>query len=262
MGEPIEHALRALANPLMWVLLFLAWASVTAPHTKAFASAVVGFWALSAPVSVETMAAAWERSYPPVAVDQLPVQRVALVLGGGLAPATRDGAPINWGAASDRVVVAAQLFHAGRVKTLWLTGGADPDRFATSEAAAMAEALRALGVPDTALRLESDSRTTRENAALTAALWPQSWPRTGYLVTSAGHQRRALGDFTHHGFTLQPIPTDPTLLVFSGVQRWLPQGAALEESQALIKEVLGVFLQYLRRELKENAEGRNQHREV
>jgi uncharacterized SAM-binding protein YcdF (DUF218 family) len=119
-------------------------------------------------------------------------------------PETADLA-IVFGSADDdeafrRVRRAAELYHAGLVPRLLLTGG-DPARRGQSEAERMAEVAAAAGVPVAALALETQSRTTWENAllcrqwlerqGLLAGLAGQAGLRTVLLVSAAWHLRRA-----------------------------------------------------------------------
>ena len=63
-----------------------------------------------------------------------------------------------------------------------------------------------LGVPEGRLRLEGDSRNTRENAVFSRMLAAET--QRILLVTSASHMRRAQGSFEAVGFTVIPAATD------------------------------------------------------
>ena len=94
----------------------------------------------------------------------------------------------------ERVEAAAQLFHAGGAKRVVATGGSARGA-SRSEAAAIAEALHARGVPD--VLVEDQSQTTAENAARTAALIGAC---SVWLVTQPFHGRRAARLFRNAGF--------------------------------------------------------------
>ena len=94
----------------------------------------------------------------------------------------------------ERIEAAAQLYHAGGAPRVVATGGTT--RGATrSEAAAIAEGLRARGVPD--VIVEDRSRSTDENATCTAALIGAC---SIWLVTQPFHGRRAARLFRRAGF--------------------------------------------------------------
>jgi uncharacterized SAM-binding protein YcdF (DUF218 family) len=139
---------------------------------------------------------------------------VARVLGAPLevadAPAPADaivilGAPLRAGGAlsevvAERVAAGFGLWRGGAAPIACVTGG--PSR-KTTEADAMADALRALGVPPHALRVEREARTTAENASLTAALLARDGVRTVWLVSQPFHLRRARRLFRHAGLEVR-----------------------------------------------------------
>jgi len=88
-----------------------------------------------------------------------------------------------------------ELYLAGFVPRLLLTGGGDPAR-SCSEAAWMAELVRKQGVPDSALLLEDKSRTTFGNVKLSVTLLRErgllNEITTVLLVSSEWHVRRVL----------------------------------------------------------------------
>jgi uncharacterized SAM-binding protein YcdF (DUF218 family) len=86
----------------------------------------------------------------------------------------------------ERVEAAAQLYHAGGAPRVVATGGVTQGA-SRSEAAAMAEGLRARGVPE--VIVEDRSQTTAENAMFTAALLRDA--RRVWIVTQPFHGRRA-----------------------------------------------------------------------
>lgn len=95
---------------------------------------------------------------------------------------------------AERVEAAARLFHAGGAPKVIATGGITAGA-TIPEAVAVAEALRARGIPD--VIVERASRTTVENARFTAALLPPG--ATVWLVTQPFHGRRAARVFRTAG---------------------------------------------------------------
>lgn len=93
----------------------------------------------------------------------------------------------------ERVEAAAQLFHAGGAPEVIATGGVTSGSIA--EAEAIADALRARGVPR--VTVERVSRSTVENARFTAALLPRG--ATVWIVTQPFHGRRAARLFRAEG---------------------------------------------------------------
>ncbi len=103
---------------------------------------------------------------------------------------------------AERVATAAQLFHAGAAPIVVATGGLLHGAPRT-EADAMAEALRAAGVPAAAIVLERASRSTYENARFTAALLPPG--ARVWIVTQPFHARRATRCFRAFGFDVAAV---------------------------------------------------------
>ncbi len=102
-----------------------------------------------------------------------------------------DGQPSQ--ALARRVDRAVELFLAGRAETLVLTGGAGDTGFVEAEvAAARAESL---GVPRTAMILETRSTSTEENAQFAAEAIQG---RRVVVVTDAYHVLRSERVFSRH----------------------------------------------------------------
>lgn len=207
-----------------------------------------GLWLASTPWCAQTLAHALERRYPALSVAQTPKADAALVLGGVLGAAAPPERPhFNLGPAADRVWHAAALYRAGKVRWVLLVGGNQPGfEAAAPEAETMREMLLTLGVPATAIRLETRSRNTEENARNSLALVRQLQVRRLLLVTSALHMPRAMTifneSFRHSGVELLSAATDVETV--SGephpVWQWLPDVKALAHSSRAIKEYLGV----------------------
>ena len=119
-----------------------------------------------------------------------------VVLGAPLRP---DGTLSAVG--EERVRVGVELWRSGRGRLLCFSGGRAPwARHEEAEATAMARSAAALGVPETALRVESRSRDTAENGRYSAALLLPEGCRRVWLVTQPFHVRRAVLWFRRAGF--------------------------------------------------------------
>lgn len=176
-----------------------------------------------------------------------------LVLGGGITPAlpvTTPLIPANANQAFDRVMEAAKLYHKGLAPCIIVSGGNSlrdiyPD--AQTEAQAMKDALLLMGVPESAILLEGQSLTTRENITYTAELLKnRSINGKIALLTSATHIPRAYENAVRSGLNVDLYATDwITPLPFRGTtRRWLPNAMALEESEIAIKEWIALLVGY------------------
>jgi uncharacterized SAM-binding protein YcdF (DUF218 family) len=132
------------------------------------------------------VAAPLEAADPPGTADAIVVLGAPLSPGGGLSPVV-----------AERVAAAVALWRVGAAPLVCVTGG--PSR-GTTEADAMALALREVGVPERALRVERAARSTFDNARLTAALLRPEGVRSVWLVSQPFHLRRARWLFRRAGF--------------------------------------------------------------
>jgi uncharacterized SAM-binding protein YcdF (DUF218 family) len=114
-----------------------------------------------------------------------------VVLGAGLGPGGTLTPVLE-----ERVAAAAELHRVGAGRIVVATGGVTRGA-PRAEADALAEALRAAGVPD--VLVERESLTTAENARLTARMLAPLGVRTVWLVTQPFHGRRAALLFRREG---------------------------------------------------------------
>ena len=103
------------------------------------------------------------------------------------------------GAALRRVERAASAYREGLATSIILTGGRRWN--GVVEADAFAEALVHLGIPREALVLERESKTTHENAVMTARLLAPENRRSVGIVTCDWHLPRALYCFRRAGLS-------------------------------------------------------------
>lgn len=238
----------ALISPLgaaltlaLLALLLGAW------HSRRWAlglgsAALLWLWLWSLPAASNWLIGQVEARYPVVPVQALPTAQAIVVLGGAMRAATLAQPLPGLSAAADRVWHAARLYHAGKAPLLVLSGGTDPRVNLTSEAEAMRLLLHDLGVPDAAMLLEGNSRTTQENVRFTVDLLRQRGIDHILLVTSALHMRRAIGHFEAVGLRVTPAATDHEANQVPGVLGWLPDAGALDKSGRGLKELVGAWV--------------------
>ena len=100
--------------------------------------------------------------------------------------------------AKERAEAAAELYLGGRVRHIIPTGGVEweTDGRTVSEARYMADILCSLGVPEDAITLEEEARTTKENMICSTLQINRrlrlQHTKTCMIVTSASHLRRSL----------------------------------------------------------------------
>lgn len=247
---PIRYILKQLLMPpgILLLLILLGWL-LRRRFPRLAASCMVaglgGLWLMSLPAMVEWGAGRLERE-PALVEAQWPAlaQRadVILILGAG-----REQNDPAWGAgdqpgilALERLRYAARLARASGLP-LATSGGLHYGQ-PPSEAALMAETMRR----DYRLPvrwLEEESRTTWENAQLSAQLLQAQGVHRVVLVTQAWHMPRARWCFERAGFEVVAAPVG---FLGGGSMRplggWLPEARAVWQSGYLLNEVLGLLL--------------------
>lgn len=103
-------------------------------------------------------------------------------------------------AGRERVSEGARLWHEGLAPLLVFTGGAP---HSVAEAPAMAAGALELGVAPEALIVEAESRTTAENARLTAILLRDRGVQSIWVVSQPFHLRRGRRLFRQQGFEVR-----------------------------------------------------------
>ncbi len=246
---PIRYILKQLLMPpgvLLLLILLGWWLRRRFPRVAVtcFAVGFAGLWLMSLP-AVMQWSAAWLEREPVLEQTQWPTlaQRAdaIVILGAG-----REQNDPGWGGtdqpglmALERLRYAARLARASGLP-LAATGGLHYGQ-PPSEAALMADAMqRDYGLD---IRwLEEESRTTWENAVLSARLLQPQGVRRVVLVTQAWHMPRARWCFEQAGFEVISAPMG---YLSAGYSRplggWLPESRVIWQSSQLLNEVIGLL---------------------
>ncbi|KWR84158.1 MULTISPECIES: YdcF family protein [Pseudomonas] len=245
---PLRYLIKQILMPpgILLILLLLGFVlSRRRPRLAlaCFVAGFAGFWLLSLPLTVEWGARLLERQ-PALARSEwagLAQRAEAIVILG----AGRERGDPAWGddqpglMARERLRYAARLAKASGLPILTSGGlhyGTPP-----SEAQIMATSL----ADDYGVSVrwqEGRSRTTWENAAMSAEILRQAGVRRVVLVTQAQHMPRALWSFEANGLEVVPAP-----MGFIGVDNarpfggWLPEAKAFWQSNQLLNEALGLL---------------------
>ncbi|MCC6642434.1 MAG: YdcF family protein [Deltaproteobacteria bacterium] len=187
----------------------------------------------------------WQHPAPaePPAADAI------VLLGGFTLPIRPPRLRIELDQDANRLLGALALYRSGKAPLLYVAGGR-LDLFETlgPEAPDIAALLRELGVPETAMLLETSSRNTYENAVEAKRILGSRGVRRILLVTSALHMPRAVGLFRHQGFDVVPYPTDFHVVEIpeaSGGSAWsvidlVPRASSLAYTTRVLREWIGI----------------------
>lgn len=246
----IAELLSRAVLPLGVALALLALAFALATRSPVLGRRLLALaFALLAVFSLPAVSAALIRSlegaYPSVPIESLPRLEVAVLLGGGLQPALAPRHRAELGPGADRLWLAAQLWHAGKVERLLISSGTPFAADGTTEAELTARILRRWGVPAEAMLIERTSLDTAGNAAASAARLGATAggrARPVGLITSASHMRRAMALFRAAGFAPLALPADHWIAgpSASSVLDWLPSAINLGGSTRALREYLGI----------------------
>ena len=216
-----------LVGALAFALSFTNWRRI---GQVLLGLALLTLWIAATPLCASWLNWQLQSELAPVSVDALP-QSDVIVLLGGIGPA-------------DRIVDTLRFYRAGKAPLIVISGGNQPWRAcAVPEAESISNVLVGLGIPFSALILETQSRNTRENAVNTAAIFKAHGWRIGLLVTSGTHMPRALAAFQKMGISLVPVATNlygPPKFV--SLLDLLPDANALALTTSAIKEMIGLFV--------------------
>jgi len=185
-----------------------------------------------------------ERQYPPQRAEEMPSADAIVILGGGMAAAPGLLPYPDMNGSADRVWHAARLYRAGKAPIVVPAG--------RGEELASRPLLLDLGVPATAIHVETESQNTAENARFTAALLRQLGCHRILLVTSAWHMRRAQLLFARTGLEVIPAATDHEAMLVRAGLNWslpnlLPSPDALNRNTAILKEYIGYWAYRMKR---------------
>ncbi len=149
---------------------------------------------------------------------------------------------INFQRSADRLLQTLDLYHEGRVKKIFITGGSgEIFNQKDKEAIILKDYLMKIGIPEEDILIESNSRNTFENARESVNILP---PDKGYkflLITSAFHMRRTIACFKKQGYSFDVYVTDR----YAGKRRWnidlfVPKAEILSYWAILFREIGGL----------------------
>lgn len=190
-------------------------------------------------------------SYP------LPNTDAIVVLGGATRMPTPPRPTVEVNEGGDRLLYAAYLYKQNKAPLIILSGGRiEWYGGSSAEAVDMATILKEMGVPESAMVLEPNSRNTYENAVNVRQILVQRGIRQILLVTSAMHMPRSLSIFKRLGVNAIPAPTD----FLASTQEFqelmnspeakllslLPDAASLSLFTQVLKEYIGIAIYWLR----------------
>lgn len=133
-----------------------------------------------------------------------------IVLGGSIDPERSQArGSLEMDASAERIVTMLQLARRyPQARIVFSGGSANLIGEPVPEAPIAGDLLEDFGTPRARIVLESESRTTAENATFTRKLVSPKPGERWLLVTSAFHMPRSIGAFRKAGFEVEAYPVD------------------------------------------------------
>lgn len=243
----LSKILAFFTSPLVWVMVLFLVGLLMKNKIKGRTILIIAAIALYV-FSNSFFVDECMRQYEFVSKDFQPAEKFeyAVVLGGMISYDERLDKP-QFSNASDRIFQLLPLLKKGNIKKILISGGSGsilkPDH---KEAAILKKYLLDIGIPDSVISIENESKNTRENAVNTKKILEEKKIKSPFLlVTSAFHMKRAKACFEKVGLTqFRVFCTDG----YSGPRKFqfdhclIPNPHALSTFTLLIHEVTGYLV--------------------
>lgn len=236
-----------ILSPLSWLLL-CGLAFVVGRKTAINRCHLALACSLGAALSVVAMTP-WFANYMVGWLEEMPPQSplcnqrppdVAVVLAGGVDrfPSNQDDLSVLNVASRRRAEKAVTWWRQLPGRTLVFAGGS-PGRHAVPEALLMSRYVQQMGVDPAAIRIESASQDTWQNARNLRSMSP-ALPEKVVLVTSAMHMRRALYSMEQAGFEVCALGADWRYVPFQRLSYVIPDSSGLTKTESALHELVGL----------------------
>lgn len=203
----------------------------------------------SSPIVATKLTANLENQYPQHVLDDIAKHDAAIVLGGGLRIPLPPAQHTQLAHGSDRYWYAVQLFRAGKVDKIVLSGGnIYTQKGLEGEVYYASLLLQEWGVPEASIVTEASSRTTAQNQQYTAILVQENDIKSVLLVTSAIHMPRAYNLFRKLPIAVTPASADVMILEHDSppVFSYIPSASALRLTTVAMHEYYGSWFDGLK----------------
>ncbi|PWU00217.1 MAG: hypothetical protein C5B52_09235 [Bacteroidetes bacterium] len=234
-------------HPMLWIVIVFVWALLTKNQIrkkKLFKTGALLLIFFSNPFIIDRLTLA----YQPKPYHLAPGEKysVGILLGGlsGYDTKTREG---FFSYASDRFIQTERLYKGGRIDKILISGGSGSllQGKAFREADFLREQLLQVGIPDSAILIERNSRNTVENAIFSKKILDSlQLPGPYLLISSAMHLTRAGKIFRKQGLAIQNYPCAFTIRESGGnfIEDYIfPSSGSIDEWDEYLKEVVGLI---------------------
>ncbi|HXH99914.1 MAG TPA: YdcF family protein [Sphingobacteriaceae bacterium] len=232
--------------PQVWILLLLLYGIFTKDkkrRKKCLVATLVMFIIFSNSFLINEGLLWWEEK--PVPIASLSESQTAIVLTGVANSQKSSNDRVYFGKVADRVLHTVQLYKAGKVNKILISGGSGSLTGShISEADQLKKVFLYCGVLETDILLENKSRNTYESAQECKKLvYRLAIKQDILLITSAFHMKRSQGCFSKAGLRAEAFPVDYFTADRKNMltpDRWLiPSSDAMSKWAMLMHEITG-----------------------
>jgi uncharacterized SAM-binding protein YcdF (DUF218 family) len=242
----LSKMLAFLFTPLVWIIGLFAYGMITKVdkrRKRSLRASLILLILLSNAAFHNAFMHAWE--IPAVKTSEVKDTYDAGILLGGLSNYDPTLEKIQFNRSGDRMMQTLELYYKGKIRKIVVVSGSGSVFYQDyKEADFIRNYLLSIGIPDSNIIVENQSKNTRENALNVKPILEKHFNNGKYLlITSAFHMRRSLGCFRKVGIEVTPFSTDRK----SGPWRWdldfllVPNLEVLESWDILIHEWIGVI---------------------
>lgn len=247
MASLVWFVFSPLGLVVAWIvaIVWFARRPTSRAARRVLVSVVAGFTLASLYAVPYGVSRALVRGYRPFSSADVAPGRVAIVVLGagemGVEDWDRTSLPVIGPMEASRVLEAARVYRLRPDAWVITSGGAvgDGPRAPTS-GAAMRDALVHLGVPPARVLVETESRSTHDEAVLIAPMLRSLETDRVILVTTDFHMWRALRVFRAAGVTAIPAIARDPYRSHNWRGWYLPTGQGLSLTGYVVHEVLAV----------------------
>ena len=204
--------LHFLVSPVTWIAGLFLFAVLSKNEIRKKRSLITGtilFFFFSSAFVFDEVMRAWE--IPAVPYSELDSSYEAAIVLSGMISKDDQLDRLQFHRGADRLLQCVELYKKGIVKKIIVTGGSGDLNYPDHKESYYSQRfLRTLGIPDSVVIIEPESKNTYENALFTTPILEKNFPSgTKFLlITSAYHMRRGMACFKNEGINVQAYSAD------------------------------------------------------
>jgi uncharacterized SAM-binding protein YcdF (DUF218 family) len=208
----LSKTLHYLTMPLTFIFLILV-ASALLRNVKwkkrFFGIGMISLFIFSNDFLANEVMNVWEIKTTPYSA--MHPHKIGIVLTGTTIPFIEPNDRVYFSRGADRVIHTVQLFKLGLIKKILVSGGSGRlNGEEEPEADKFKAAMILMGIPDSVVILENETRNTAESAIEVQKMLDTLNIKAEdcLLITSAFHMRRSLACYRHQNIALESFSTD------------------------------------------------------